>query len=215
MLTRPLTHRLTLLALVAALALGLAAPALAAGADSASVDVDALNLRAGAGLSYQVLRVLPQGQSLRVLGRSADSQWLEVRLPSGAGGWVFARYVKTTVEVARLPITEAAGGPTDSGAPASGNPGYQVYMTIEDGQATVQLQRFPKEAAVSLRLESLDGRASLAVAEGRTDAAGLAQIGFSMPRAWADGRALEADLRLVVSTADGAFTRSATIRFYR
>lgn len=213
MLPKMLNRRFALLALVAALALGFAAPA-AAAQEAATVDVDALNLRAGAGLTYQVLRVLPQDQSLRLLGRSRDGLWAEVRLPNGSGGWVFARYLKTTADLARLPVTEAAGGPTDSGAPAP-NPAYQVYMTIEDGQAAVQLQRFPKDAAVSLKLERLDGSAGLAVAEGRTDAAGAAQIGFSMPRAWADGRPLEADLRLVVSTADGRFTRSATIRFYR
>jgi hypothetical protein len=88
-------------------------------------------------------------------------------------------------------------------------------MTIDDGQAVVQLQRFPKNVAVALRLERLDGSASLALAQGAIDEAGAAQFSFAMPRAWADGAPLEADLRLTASTADGKFTRTAIIRFYR
>jgi len=100
-----------------ALGFGFAAPAAAAEAGAAQVDVDLLNLRAGPGFQHLVLRLLERDQELTLLGRSRNGVWVEVRLPEGNGGWVYAAFLRTQVALSKLPVTEAAGGPTDPAAP--------------------------------------------------------------------------------------------------
>ena len=208
-------RRLTLLALAVSvsLAAGWAAPA-AAATPAATVEVTALNLRAGPGFRYLVLKVLARDQAVRLQGRSQDGVWAEVRLADGSGGWVFAGFLKTAADLSALPVTEAAGGPTGAGTP--GDAGYQVVLTITDQQAALTVQRFPKNAAVVARLSRPDGGASVTVAQGVTDSAGAVQLGFAMPAAWENGQPLtETDLRLSVATVDGRYTRTAAIQYYR
>lgn len=215
-LTRALLLTTALLAVLALAALGFAQPAQAAAAqaDGATghVDVDALNLRVGPGFRYAVFRILPAEQALQLLGRSRDGVWVEVRVPNGPGGWVYADFVRTSADVAKLPVTEAAGGPND--VPV--NPGYAVFVTIADNQATVDLQRYPANTEIVVRLSRADGSGTLEVARGTTDGQGVAQIRFEMPRRWADGSALtETALSLTAGSADGKFSRSASLQYYR
>jgi hypothetical protein len=202
--------------LVIAFAIGAGAvasgPALAAGEVSAVVNVSQLNLRAGPGFAYIVIKVLDQGQNLSVRGRSANSVWLEVRLPDGWGGWVYANFVRTNARITDLLVTEAAGGPTDQ---PSGNQRYSLYMTIADNQAAVNVQRFPASAEIVVTLSVPDGSASLIAATGSTDAGGSAQFSFAMPRQWPDGTGvIQNSLVLVASTVDGKFSRTASIQYY-
>ena len=206
-----------LLAVLALAGLGIAQPALAATtqADAATgyVAVDALNLRVGPGFRYAVLRLLPAEQALTLLGQSRDGVWVEVRVPNGPGGWVYAAFVRTSADLAKLPVSEAAGGPND--VPAA-NPGYAVFVTITDNVATVDLQRYPANTEIVLRLSRSDGSGALEVARGTTSGQGTAQIRFEMPRLWADGSALtETALKLTAASADGKFSRSASLQYYR
>jgi uncharacterized protein YraI len=201
---------------VAALSLVLgavaAAPAEAAGGIAGTVDSTiGLNLRAGPGLSHRVILVLPDGAEIELLGRSADSQWLEARLPEGLGGWVFASYVETEGDTSRLPVTEGAGGPADVPPAAQG---YSLYVIIADNEAMVYVQKFPANAAVNVKLGPA-GSADLLVASGTTDANGSAQIKFSMPRTWANGqRVTERNLTLAAAT-EGGFSRSVAVLYVR
>lgn len=215
-----LVLRNTLLSLAAlalalgALGFGFATPAAAAAeAETAQVDVDLLNLRAGPGFQHLVLRLLERDQELILLGRSRNGVWVEVRLPEGNGGWVYAAFLRTKVALSKLPVTEAAGGPTDPAAPQTT---YPLSMTISDNVATVVLQRYPANAEVVVRLSRADGSGSLTVAQGATDANGAAPFTFSMPREWPDGRKVtENALTLTAATADGKFSRTASIQYYR
>ena len=61
---------------------------------TATVIADQLNLRSTPGLNSQVIRSLPRGTVLTVLGYSADSQWVQVQIQQGAGGWVAVQWVE-------------------------------------------------------------------------------------------------------------------------
>ena len=50
-----------------------------------------VNLRTGAGVSYAVVRVLREGELLKVLQRAA---WLKVRTAGGNTGFIYARYCR-------------------------------------------------------------------------------------------------------------------------
>lgn len=194
----------------------LAAPAWAAESATGAVNVEALNLRAGPGLNYLVLRVLKKDQALTLLGRSADSAWLDVRLANGTGGWVYAAYVATKAELGRLPVSQASGGPAATTDFTCANTTFNLCMTIRDGQAALQVQKFLAQVEIVVRLGRSGSEPELIVANGRTDADGKAQIGFAMPRTWANGAPLtEQNLILSVTTPDGSFSRSANILFVR
>ena len=216
MLTQPWSRFLIASLLVVSLLLGTLGVAVAAGPVTGTVDSDiGLNFRAGPGLTHRVQLVLQDGQALELLGRSANSQWLEARLPeSGLGGWVFAAYVDTRAEVSALPVTEAAGGPVNDRPPAA--QAYPLYVTIVDNVATVYLQRYPANAQVTVKLGRAGAAADLVVAQGQTDANGTAQIAFTMPAKWADGKTVtERSLVLAAASADGQVSHTASIVYLK
>lgn len=51
-----------------------------------------LNLRTGPGVTYTVIRALPAGTGVTVLGRNQNGDWLYVRLSNGAEGWLATRF---------------------------------------------------------------------------------------------------------------------------
>jgi tetratricopeptide (TPR) repeat protein len=60
---------------------------------SAVVTAEALNLRAGPGTDYEVIRILKRGETLTVLGKTSNGDWLHVRTSRQEEGWVNASYV--------------------------------------------------------------------------------------------------------------------------
>jgi uncharacterized protein YgiM (DUF1202 family) len=50
-----------------------------------------LNMRAGAGMRFEVLQILERGEALTVLHGGA---WLKVRTPQRVTGWVYGKYCK-------------------------------------------------------------------------------------------------------------------------
>lgn len=65
-----------------------------------------LNIRQGPSVSYDVVEVLPYGETATVLGRNADASWWQVRY-NGVIGWVSAYYTTITPEpnLDAIPIT--------------------------------------------------------------------------------------------------------------
>jgi uncharacterized protein YgiM (DUF1202 family) len=51
-----------------------------------------VNIRSGPSTAYSVLRTIPQGTQLTVLGQDASTTWLSVRLADGTEGWI-ARFL--------------------------------------------------------------------------------------------------------------------------
>ena len=100
----------------------------------AVVQSAALNVRAGPGTAYPVVGSARQGESLAVTGRTQDSAWLEVNLPSGKKGWVSSSLVRSSVSVQSVavaaviptpppppPTTVAAPAPVSGPAPSQGS----------------------------------------------------------------------------------------------
>jgi uncharacterized protein YraI len=182
--------------------------------DSAVVSVSGLNLRMGPGYGYEVIRLLPEGQRLKVLGRSVNGDWIEVMPDEQTGGWVYGSYLDTSIDLAALPLKEAYGGPySQSGQPASAST-YSLYMSINGRLATINLGRFPADTQIEALLGQPGESANLLVATGQTNADGAAQLDFSLPVEWQDGSPLtEQELLLVVRSLDGSFSQSATIQY--
>ncbi len=66
-----------------------------------------INLRAGPGAEYAVLRQLAANQPLTILGQVAHRDWLEVRLPDGQQGWLSGDAGLVQVNRARSSIPPA------------------------------------------------------------------------------------------------------------
>ncbi|MBN1991900.1 MAG: SH3 domain-containing protein [Anaerolineae bacterium] len=107
---------------------------------SAAVTVTILkdmNVRGGPGTNYPVLGTAPVGASSNVVGRNADSTWLQVEYPPGSSttGWVYAPLVQVdgnpeVVAVAAVSEPPAApppeeSPPEESPPPAPEPPKYQ------------------------------------------------------------------------------------------
>jgi uncharacterized protein YgiM (DUF1202 family) len=52
-----------------------------------------------------ILRVVP-GQSVVLIGRTADSEWIKIWLPGGQEGWIMAEALQLDIDVEMLPIVE-------------------------------------------------------------------------------------------------------------
>jgi SH3-like domain-containing protein len=73
----------------------------------------------------EVLAMIPERQSVTVLGRDSSGEWLMVRLSSGVEGWVRARESGAPIVVSNLPMADGDAGnrpvvqnPVSANAPA-------------------------------------------------------------------------------------------------
>ncbi len=77
-----------------------------------------MNVRGGPGTNYPIVGPGPAGESAKVIGRNADSSWLQIEYPSPDGtGWVYAKLVQINgspeaVAIAQAPAPPAAPPPT-------------------------------------------------------------------------------------------------------
>jgi serine/threonine-protein kinase len=77
----------------------------------AVVNIARLKLRAGPGESFPVLATLDQGTPLKVRGREATGQWVQVEAADGLSGWMATEYLQLNVALADVPLVEAPSGP--------------------------------------------------------------------------------------------------------
>jgi uncharacterized protein YraI len=94
-----------------------------------------VNLRTGPGTSYAVIRVIPQGAEVSLLGRDVNASWLFVAY-QGQEGWAFSRYIETTGIVADLPIV-AQESTTSSALPATVSSPTDVVSRISGTSRTI------------------------------------------------------------------------------
>jgi hypothetical protein len=52
-----------------------------------------------------ILRVVP-GQSVVLIGRTADSEWIKIWLPGGQEGWIRNEALQLEIDISTLPIVE-------------------------------------------------------------------------------------------------------------
>ncbi|KAA3664551.1 MAG: hypothetical protein DWQ04_05135 [Chloroflexi bacterium] len=67
-----------------------------------------LNFRQGPGPTYGITQVLAQGTVVNLIARNPTNTWVQVRLASGAQGWVYAPLLQPSVPIANLPLISAA-----------------------------------------------------------------------------------------------------------
>lgn len=78
---------------------------------TALVATGALNVRSGPGVTYSVLTVASQGQTVILLGRNANSSWAKIRLGNGTEGWVNASLITPSVSISSLPLADSPAAP--------------------------------------------------------------------------------------------------------
>lgn len=79
-----------------------------AGSPPQATAQQAVNLRTGPGQDFDRIRLLPQGEVVSVLGRTAQGDWLQVQTADGATGWVSAPYFTVdNAAIAALPVVSA------------------------------------------------------------------------------------------------------------
>jgi hypothetical protein len=57
-------------------------------------------------VGFPILTEVAPGTPLEVLGKSADQEWLKVRIPDGDEGWMFLLPVELNVPLDSLPVRE-------------------------------------------------------------------------------------------------------------
>jgi uncharacterized protein YgiM (DUF1202 family) len=62
------------------------------------------NVRATPGNESEPIETAARGTVFPVVGRSADSTWLQVQLADGTTGWILATTAELNVDVATLPV---------------------------------------------------------------------------------------------------------------
>jgi N-acetylmuramoyl-L-alanine amidase len=78
---------------------------------TALVATGALNVRSGPGVTYSVLTVATQGQTVTLLGRNGNSSWAKIRLSNGTEGWANASLLTATVSISSLPLADSPAAP--------------------------------------------------------------------------------------------------------
>ncbi len=78
---------------------------------TALVATGALNVRSGPGVTYSVLTVTTQGQTVTLLGRNANSSWAKIRLSNGTEGWVNSSLITPSVSISSLPLADSPAAP--------------------------------------------------------------------------------------------------------
>ncbi|MBN1438529.1 MAG: SH3 domain-containing protein [Anaerolineales bacterium] len=77
----------------------------------AIASTDAANLRAGPGYLFLILKILPPGTKVQLLGRAPGSEWFLVQTANNLEGWVFGKLLRRDEELLHAPIVE----PSDAG----------------------------------------------------------------------------------------------------
>jgi hypothetical protein len=71
---------------------------------TATVHAGRLNMRQGPSTAYDIITKLPWGTVVPVIGRTADSNWLQVTY-QGASGWIWAAYTSVSGDLASAPVS--------------------------------------------------------------------------------------------------------------
>lgn len=100
---------------------------------------DNVNLRSGPGTNYDKTGTLQAGQSLNIIGRTADSSWWQVSTATGPA-WVNAGVVTAINVTDDIPIVETPTPPTQQSTPteatATPTPLPAIFPTLPPGNTT-------------------------------------------------------------------------------
>lgn len=80
--------------------------------DTSAVDLSPFFLAySGPGFLYAPLATITIGQAVDITGRTADSYWIQVRLPDGREGWLAAEILHIEGATADIPIVDSGVAP--------------------------------------------------------------------------------------------------------
>lgn len=65
----------------------------------------------GPGFLYEPVDSVSEGQTLGILGRTADNRWVQVRLPNGREGWIAAEIIHVSASLAGVPVVQGIAPP--------------------------------------------------------------------------------------------------------
>lgn len=65
----------------------------------------------GPGFLYDPIHSVEEGQTLEIIARTADSRWIQVRLPNGREGWIAAEIVHIDAALANVPVVVGIAPP--------------------------------------------------------------------------------------------------------
>ncbi len=93
----------------------------------ATVKSAKVNVRGGPSTSYPVVATLQQGDVVRIIGRTADSQWVKIELAGQSQAWVAASLLDIAIDLAKVAVA-AAPSPPPTPRPAAN----VAYLVIEN-----------------------------------------------------------------------------------
>jgi uncharacterized protein YgiM (DUF1202 family) len=113
--------------------------------NTAVINTAALNVRSGPGVGYVRVTTVDNGELVWLLGRNLDTSWVNIADINDIQGWVNARYLSSSSNLANLPVTSQSG----TGTVVAGNlnvrsvPGIggSVVTVAPNGSAVVLLGR--------------------------------------------------------------------------
>lgn len=93
-----------------------------------------LNVRNGPGVAYSILTTLDYTNVVNVIGRNANTSWVQVTTYYGIIGWANASYFTYSASINNLPVTDGSVvAPPPTGGPVTGQrihivqPGQNLY----------------------------------------------------------------------------------------
>lgn len=125
-----------------------------------------LNMRSGPAVSYDIIRVLAQGEKVTLLGRNATSSWVKVAASNNLQGWVYASLLQMSAPLGSLPVVsgDASQPPEATGQTATvsnaiytlnvrSGPGtnFEPIATVSRGQIVELLGRDSSSTWLNIR----------------------------------------------------------------
>jgi hypothetical protein len=94
-----------------------------------------VNCRSGPGVVFELINELSEGQTVRVVGRNADSTWWYIRDPGNPGGkcWISADVSEITGDSDQLPVVQSSGPSV-----------IDLELTVEPNRMVVSCFQFPQ-----------------------------------------------------------------------
>jgi len=82
----------------------------------ATITAGVLNVRKGPGTNYPVIGQLQQNDVVEIVGKNADSSWLQIVYPTGTigRGWISVSYAQVSGSLAFIPVVETPPPPTST-----------------------------------------------------------------------------------------------------
>jgi hypothetical protein len=126
-----------------------------------------VNVRAGPGTSFEILKMVDRGQEYDLVGKNADGDWWQVCCVDGKQGWIVGEFADTDGAVDQLPVVTAdvanVGGAATVPAADTATPAQPTVAPAPAlGFDLVVQEQFPENKLVRIFLYVYDKDGGLA-----------------------------------------------------